>query len=93
MSRHPIPTWGSKLNGVHWSSARPPYSPPKIPVIYLWLFYTVLGPSKASSPPRCPSLSSSSFASLDWRVCRAGKEEGEGEAWGEPLVPHGKDIF
>ena len=59
------------------------YSSPKIPAINLWLFYAVLGPSVASSPLRCPSLSSSSFASLDWKVCRVGKEEGEGEDWGE----------
>ena len=84
MPRHPIPTWGSKLNGVHWPSARPPYSPPKIPTLYLWLFSAVLGPLVGQSPsPRCPSLSSSSFSSLDWGVGRAGKEEGEGEIGGK----------
>ena len=84
MSRHPIPTWGSKLDGVLWPSARLPYSPPKYPAPYLWLSSVVLSPSVGQSPPsRCPSLSTSSFASLDWGAGRAGKEEGEGEDWGE----------
>ena len=84
MLHYPIPIWGSKLNGVHWLSARPPYSPLKYPVLYLWLFSAISGPLVGQSPlPRCPSLSSSSFASLDWEVGRAGKEEGKRQDWGE----------
>ena len=61
MLHHPTPTWGSKLNGTHWSSAQPPYYPPKRLILYLWLFFAAWGPLVEQSPfPRSPSPFSSS---------------------------------